>query len=42
VDFHLIALDQVEPSSLPHVQVRLGEVVLQAFVVRIYMNHIPM
>jgi hypothetical protein len=41
VDFQLIVLDQPEPSSLPHVQIQLGKDVLQAFVVRIDMNHIP-
>jgi hypothetical protein len=41
VDFQLIVLDQLEPSSLPHVQIRLGKDVLQAFVVYIDMNHIP-
>jgi hypothetical protein len=41
VDFQLIVLDQLEPSLLPHVQIRLGKDVLQAFVVRIDMNHIP-
>jgi hypothetical protein len=41
VNFQLIVLDQLEPSSPPHVQIRLGKYVLQAFVVRIDMNHIP-
>jgi hypothetical protein len=41
VNFQLIVFDQLEPSSLPHVQVRLSEDVLQAFVVCIDMNHIP-
>jgi hypothetical protein len=41
VYFHLIILDQLEPSSLSHVQVRLCEYVRQAFVVRIDVNHIP-
>jgi hypothetical protein len=35
VDFQLIVLDQLEPSLLPHVQIRLGKDVLQAFVVHI-------
>jgi hypothetical protein len=42
VNFQLIVLDQLEPSLLPHVQIRLGKDRLQAFVVRIDMNHIPM
>jgi hypothetical protein len=41
VGFQLIVLDQLEPSSLPHVQIQLGKDVLQAFVVCIDMNHIP-
>jgi hypothetical protein len=41
VNFQLIVLDQLEPSSLPHVQIWLGKYVLQAFVVRIDMIHIP-
>jgi hypothetical protein len=40
VNFQLIVLDQLEPSSLPHVQIRLGKDILQAFVVRIDINHI--
>jgi hypothetical protein len=42
VNFQLVVLDQLMPSSLPHVQVRLSENVLQAVVIRIDMNHIPM
>jgi hypothetical protein len=42
VDFQLVVLDQLELSSLPHVQIRLGKDVLQAFVVHMDMNHIPM
>jgi hypothetical protein len=42
VDFQLVVPDQLELSSLPHVQIRLGKDVLQAFVVRMDMNHIPM
>jgi hypothetical protein len=42
VHFKLIVFDQLEPPSLPHVQFRLGKDLLQAFVVRIDMNHIPM
>jgi hypothetical protein len=41
VNFQLIVLDQLEPSSLSHVQIWLGKNVLQAFVVRIDVNHIP-
>jgi hypothetical protein len=41
VNFQLIVFDQLEPSSLPHVQIWLGEDVIQALVVRIDMNHIP-
>jgi hypothetical protein len=40
VNFWLVVLDQLDPSSLPHVQARLSEDVLQAFVVCIDMNHI--
>jgi hypothetical protein len=42
VNFQLVVLDQLKPSSLPHVQIWLGKDVLQAFVVCIDMNHIPM
>jgi hypothetical protein len=41
VDFQLVVLDQLKPSLLPHIQVRLSEDVLQDFVVCIDMNHIP-
>jgi hypothetical protein len=41
VNFQLVVLDQLEPSLLPHVQIWLGKDVLQAFVVRIDMKHIP-
>jgi hypothetical protein len=41
VNFQLVVLDQLEPPSLPHIQFWLGEDVLQAFVVRVDMNHIP-
>jgi hypothetical protein len=41
VNFQLLVLDQLEPPSLPHVQIWLGKDVLQAFVVRVDMNHIP-
>jgi hypothetical protein len=42
VNFQLIVFDQLEPPSLSHVQIQLSEDVLQAFVVHIDMNHIPM
>ncbi len=41
VNFQIVVLDQLEPSLLPLVQVRLSENVLQALVVRIDMSHIP-
>jgi hypothetical protein len=41
VNFQLVVLDQLKPSSLPRVQICLGKDVLQAFVVHIDMNHIP-
>jgi hypothetical protein len=41
VNFQLVVLDQLEPPSLHHIRIQLGEVVLQAFVVRVDMNHIP-
>jgi hypothetical protein len=41
VNFQLIILDQLKPSSLLHVQIRLGKDILQAFVVHIDMNHFP-
>jgi hypothetical protein len=41
VHFKLIVFDQLEPPSLSHVQIQLCKDVLQAFVVRIDMNHIP-
>jgi hypothetical protein len=37
----LVFFDELEPSSLSHVQIWLGKVVLQAFVVCIDVNHIP-
>jgi hypothetical protein len=37
----LIVLDQLQPSSPLHVQIRLSEKVLQAFVISKDMNHIP-
>jgi hypothetical protein len=42
VHFQLVVFDELEPSSLTHVQIQLGKDVLQAFVVRMDMNHIPM
>jgi hypothetical protein len=42
VNFQLVVFDQLEPPSLSHVQIRLSEDVLKAFVVRIDMNHIPL
>jgi hypothetical protein len=41
VNLQLVVFDQLEPSSLPHVQIWLGKDVLQTFVVCIDMNHIP-
>jgi hypothetical protein len=41
VNFQVVFFDQLEPPSLPHVQIWLGKDVLQAFVVYIDMNHIP-
>jgi hypothetical protein len=41
VNFQLVVFDQLESSSLPHVQVKLSEDVLQDSTVRIDMNHIP-
>jgi hypothetical protein len=40
VNFQLIVFDQLESSSLSHVQTWLSKDVLQDFVVRIDMNHI--
>jgi hypothetical protein len=40
VHFKLVIFDQLEPPSLSHVQIRLGKDVLQAFVVRIDVNHV--
>jgi hypothetical protein len=37
----LIVLDQLQPSSLPQVQIRLSEKVLQALVISEDMSHIP-
>jgi hypothetical protein len=41
VNFQLVVLDQLEPPSLPRIQIWFGKDVLQAFVVRINMNHVP-
>jgi hypothetical protein len=41
VNFQVVVFDQLEPPSLPHVQIRLGNDVLLAFVVRIDINDIP-
>jgi hypothetical protein len=41
VNLQLAILDQIEPSSLPHIQVRLHEDILQTLVVCIDVNHIP-
>jgi hypothetical protein len=37
----IVVLDQLQPSSLTHVQISLSENVLQALVVGEDMNHIP-
>jgi hypothetical protein len=41
VNLKLIVLDQLQPSSLPHVQIRLSEKILQTLVIREDMSHIP-
>jgi hypothetical protein len=41
VNLKLIVLDQLQPSSLSHVQIRLNEKVLQALVISEDMSHIP-
>jgi hypothetical protein len=41
VHFQLIVHDQLEPSSLPQIKIRLGKDLLQALVVCIDVNHIP-
>jgi hypothetical protein len=41
VNLKIIVLDQLQPSSLPHVQIRLSENVLQALVINEDMSHIP-
>jgi hypothetical protein len=35
VDFHVIILDQFYPSPLSHVEVSLGEYILETFVVSV-------
>jgi hypothetical protein len=41
VNLKLIVLDQLQPSSLSLVQIRLSDEVLQALVISEYMSHIP-
>jgi hypothetical protein len=41
VNLNIIVLDQLQPSSLPQVQISLSEKVLQALVVSEDMSHIP-
>jgi hypothetical protein len=41
MSLQIIVLDQLQPSSLVHVQIQLGEDTLQALVVSEDMNHIP-
>jgi hypothetical protein len=41
VNLKIIVLDQPQPSSLSHVQIRLGEKVHQTFMVSEDMSHIP-
>jgi hypothetical protein len=41
VKLKIIVLDQLQPSSLMHVQIRLSEKILQALVVNEDMSHIP-
>jgi hypothetical protein len=41
VNLKIIVLDQLQPSSLSHVQIRLSEKVLQALMVGEDMSHIP-
>jgi hypothetical protein len=38
MDLQLIILDQFQPSLLPHVQIRLSEKILQAFVISVDMH----
>jgi hypothetical protein len=41
VNLKIIVLDQLQASSLPHVQIKLSEKVLQALVISEDMSHIP-
>jgi hypothetical protein len=41
VNLKIIALDQLQPFSLTHVQISLSENVLQALMVGVDMSHIP-
>jgi hypothetical protein len=41
VNFKIIVLDQLQPSSLSHAQIRLSEKVLQALVISEDISHIP-
>jgi hypothetical protein len=41
VNLKIIVLNHLQPSSLPHVQIRLSEKVLQALVISEDMSHIP-
>jgi hypothetical protein len=41
VNLNIIVLDQLQPSSLPHVQISLSEEVLQDLVINEDMSHIP-
>jgi hypothetical protein len=38
MNFQLIILDQFYPSSLPHIQVRLSEKILQTFMISVDMH----
>jgi hypothetical protein len=40
MDFQLIIFDQFQPSSLPHVQVRLDEKILQTLMISVDMHQI--
>ena len=40
LETHVIIFDQLRPSSLPEVQIRSGEQILQTFVVRIHLASI--
>jgi hypothetical protein len=41
VNLKLIVLDQLQPSSLPHVYIRLSQKILQALVISEDMSHNP-